>query len=136
MMFAEEVKEHVKRTRKLDKNIKFLWTVLWAQSSQAVRNWLEALNTYETMKQESNGLELLVTIKDLLYYVQDQKYVPLSIHLANRQFYVNSQGRSVSVASDRIPSTNPGAEPPRDARDSGSARSHSTHLETSSSDRP
>ena len=37
---------------------------------------------------------------------------------------------------DRNPSTNPGAEPPRDARDSGSARSHSTHLETSSSDRP
>ena len=38
--------------------------------------------------------------------------------------------------SDRIPSTTPGAEPPRDARDSGSARSHSTHLESSSSDRP
>ena len=38
--------------------------------------------------------------------------------------------------TDRIPSTTPGAEPPRDARDSGSARSHSTHLETSSSDRP
>ena len=38
--------------------------------------------------------------------------------------------------NDRIPSTNPGAEPPRDARDSGSARSHSTHLETSSSNRP
>ena len=38
--------------------------------------------------------------------------------------------------SDRIPSTTPGAEPPRDATDSGSARSHSTHLETSSSDRP
>ena len=37
--------------------------------------------------------------------------------------------------SDRIPSPNPGADPPRDARDSGSARSHSTHLETSSSDR-
>ena len=37
---------------------------------------------------------------------------------------------------DRIPSTTPGAEPPRDARDSGSARSHSTHLETSPSDRP
>ena len=37
---------------------------------------------------------------------------------------------------DRIPSTTPGADPPRDAKDSGSARSHSTHLETSSSDRP
>ena len=40
------------------------------------------------------------------------------------------------VITDRIPSTTPGAEPPRDARDSGSARSHSMHLETSSSDRP
>ena len=38
--------------------------------------------------------------------------------------------------SDRIPSTTPGAEPPRDAKDSCSARSHSTHLETSSSNRP
>ena len=37
---------------------------------------------------------------------------------------------------DRIPSTTPGAEPSRVARDSGSARSHSTHQETSSSDRP
>ena len=37
---------------------------------------------------------------------------------------------------DRIPSTTPGAEPPRDAKDSGSARSHSTHLETSSPSRP
>ena len=41
-----------------------------------------------------------------------------------------------SLNLDRIPSTNPGAEPPRDARDSGSARLHSTHLETSSSERP
>ena len=38
--------------------------------------------------------------------------------------------------SDRIPSTTPGAEPPRDAKDSGSARSHSTHPETSSSNQP
>ena len=37
---------------------------------------------------------------------------------------------------DRIPSTTPGAEPPSNAKDSGSARSHSMHLETSSSDRP
>ena len=39
------------------------------------------------------------------------------------------------VTPDRIPSTTPGAEPPRDAKDSGSARPHSTHLETSSTNR-
>ena len=43
---------------------------------------------------------------------------------------------TTSRGFDRIPPTTPGAEPPRDARDSRSARSHSTHLETSSSDRP
>ena len=37
---------------------------------------------------------------------------------------------------DRILSNAQGAEPPRDAKDSVSARSHSTYLETSSSDRP
>ena len=47
------------------------------------------------------------------------------------------KGSSIHASShDRIPSTTPGAEPPRDAKDSGSARSHSTHLETSSSYRP
>ena len=55
MMFAEKVKEHVKRTRKLNENIQFLWMVLWAQSSQAVQNRLEALNTYETMKHEKQN---------------------------------------------------------------------------------
>ena len=49
---------------------------------------------------------------------------------------INRTQRILPVIHDRIPSTTPGAEPPRDARDSGSARSHSTHLETSSSDRP
>ena len=42
----------------------------------------------------------------------------------------------IIVQSDRIPSTTPGAEPPRGTKDSGSARSHSTHLETSSQKRP
>ena len=40
------------------------------------------------------------------------------------------------VRGDRIPSTTPGAEPPGGTKDSGSARSHSTHLETSSQKRP
>ena len=42
----------------------------------------------------------------------------------------------LAMVHDRIPSTTPGAEPPRDAKDSGSARPHSTHLETSFTKRP
>ena len=51
--------------------------------------------------------------------------------------YAKFHARNAPTAiPDIIPSTTPGAEPPIDARDSGSARSHSTHLETSSSDQP
>ena len=51
--------------------------------------------------------------------------------------HFNEQFRQLDEdCPDRIPSTTPGAEPPRDARDSGSASSHSMHIETSSSDRP
>ena len=58
--------------------------------------------------------------------------------MAHIQAYPVLEGRNCHPVkgSDRIPSTTPGAEPPRDARDSGSARSHSTHLVTSPSDRP
>ena len=54
--------------------------------------------------------------------------------------FQEGQGGHIQVlgvpGGDRIPSTTPGAEPPRGAKDSGSARSHSTHLETSSQKRP
>ena len=78
--------------------------------------------------------------------------VVADLRASSREFTVDNQGdvgdflgiqvqkhedRSILLSQpDRIPSTTPGAEPPRDAKDSGSARSHSTHLETSSSNRP
>ena len=56
--------------------------------------------------------------------------------LDSLRIYFEKTNSCTQIGTDRIPSTNPGAEPPRDAKDSGSARSHSMHLETSSSDRP
>ena len=54
---------------------------------------------------------------------------------ANESFFATAYPME-HKRSDRIPSDTPGAEPPRDAKDSGSARSHATHIETSSSNRP
>ena len=49
---------------------------------------------------------------------------------------LDDYGKVNATQIDRIPSTTPGAEPPRDAKDSGSARPHSTHPETSFTNRP
>ena len=46
------------------------------------------------MHTASDGLQLLIAIKDLMFNVQEQKYVPLSIHLAKHQFFLLSQGRN------------------------------------------
>ena len=70
--------------------------------------------------------------------VQDQEeHVGMINSLTYSITWVSRPQKLIGVVmTDRIPSTTPGAEPPRDAKDSGSARSHSTHLETSSSNQP
>ena len=81
---------------------------------------------------------------DLLYYLwkaykaaPDKEFIVYIKDLKSQ----SDDGRATYTVEDlmvrgKIPSTTPGAEPPRDAKDSGSARSHSMHLETSSSNRP
>ena len=93
-IFSEQVKEYVKQTSRLQENIKHLWALVWGQCSDTIRTRLQALDTHEDMHAASDGLQLLVAIKDLMYNVQEQKYVPLSIHLAKRQFFLLSQGRN------------------------------------------
>ena len=41
-IFREEVKEFVKRTKKLEENVQLLWVLVWGQVLDAVRTKLEA----------------------------------------------------------------------------------------------
>ena len=88
----EQVKEYVKQHSRLHKNIKRLWALVWGQCSDNICTRLQSLETYEDMLAASDGLQLLIAIKDLMFNVQEQKYVPLSIHLAKEQFFLLSQG--------------------------------------------
>ena len=72
----------MKRTKKLEENVQLLWALLWGQASDAVRTKLEARREHEDMRQRSARVELLNAIKDLMYNVQELKYIPLAIHLA------------------------------------------------------
>ena len=81
-------------------------------------------------------------MKSVVLSTTEAEYMALSEVVKELKFIVQLlQTMNIEVElpitiHDRILSTTPGPEPPRDSRDSGSARSHSTHLETSSSDRP
>ena len=93
-ILSEQIKEYVKQTSRLQENIKCLWALVWGQCLDTIRTRLQALEAYDHMHTASNGLQLLIAIKDLMFNVQEQKYVPLSIHLAKRQFFLLSQGRN------------------------------------------
>ena len=94
----EEVKEFVKCMKKLEENVQLLWALLWGQASDAVRTKLEAQRDHEDMHQWSAGIELLNPIKDLLYNIQELKYIPLAIHLARRHFYSSFQQQHIDAA--------------------------------------
>ena len=93
-IFSEQVKEYVKQNSRLHENIKRLWALVWGQCSDTIRTRLQSLEYYEDMRAASDGLQLLIAIKDLMLNVQEQKYIPLSIHIAKRQFFLLSQGRN------------------------------------------
>ena len=88
------MKEYVKQTSRLQENIKRLWALVWGQCSDTIRTRIQALDMYKDMHMASDNLQLLIAIKDLMFNVQEQKHVPLSIHLAKRQFSLLSQGRN------------------------------------------
>ena len=85
----------------------------------------------------SEGYVIPLSIESGLVYMHSMR-IPTDHDLQNYTHvsFTSPDIWDTSVLDDRIPSTTPGADPPRDSRDSGSARSHSTHPETSSSDRP
>ena len=97
-IFHEEVKEFVKRTKKLEENVQLLWVLLWGQAADAVCTKLEAWQSHDDMHQRSAGIELLNAIKDLMYKVQELKYILLAIHLARRHFYSGFQQCHVNAA--------------------------------------
>ena len=91
----------------------------------------------ETSEQDSFNHLLFKVLRLTSEQVQDLNDWMIHRGTPNvHEVIVQSFRRPHALEDDRIPSTTPGAEPPRDAKDSGSARSHSTHLETSSSNRP
>ena len=97
-IFREEVKEFVKRTKKLEENVQLLWTLIWGQALGAVHTKLEARQDHEDMCQWSAGVELLNAIKGLMYNIQELKYLPLAIHLAWCHFCSSSQQHHMDAA--------------------------------------
>ena len=81
----------MKQEEKLEQNIHTLYSLIWGQCTDAMHMKVEALDNYESMSGNSEGIELLKSIKSIAFNFQSQKYLPHALHKALRSFYFQSQ---------------------------------------------
>ena len=87
------VDEHVKRISGLNENIKTLFSLVWGQCSDIMRQKIEAHATYEVIYNAGDGIGLLRALKTAAFHFQDQKYIGHSLHEALKRYYNCSQGK-------------------------------------------
>jgi hypothetical protein len=92
-IWEKTVNEHVKRTLYLEENIKSLYSLVWGQCSNVVRQKVEANNKFAEIASRGDGLQLLTILKGISFHFQSQKYLSHSIHKAMKCYYNCSQGR-------------------------------------------
>ena len=83
---------YVKRDGVLDENLQKAYSLIHGQCTELLKSKLKKSANRETVSSQYNILGLLESIKTIIFKFKDQKYLPLSMHHAKRNFYAFRQG--------------------------------------------
>ena len=92
MILNRKIDIYVKRDGILDENLQKAYYLIHGQCTELLKSKLKKSANWETVSSQYNLLGLLEAIKTIIYKFKDQKYVPLSLHHAKRNFYAFCQG--------------------------------------------
>ena len=67
-IWEKMVDEHVRRISYLEENIKSLYSLVWGQCSDVVRQKVEANKDFEGMADSGDGIKLLITLKGISFH--------------------------------------------------------------------
>ena len=87
MIWMKEIDYYVKRHAQLDSNLRKACSLVWGQCTDVMREKLESLTTFNTIKANYDVLELLNQMKIITFKFEDQKYPFSSVYFANKKFY-------------------------------------------------
>ena len=88
LIWKKRIEQFIAREDKLNKNLKTLYSLVWGQCLDIMRQKIEASDKYQDMLATADSmLELLKTIKTISFNFQSQKHLPYAIHEAKKQFY-------------------------------------------------
>ena len=91
-IWEEEVKQYVKRQDTLRSNVQSLYSLVWGQCTEGLREKIKSHNDYQTTSQARNGINLLIIIRNIMYLSQNDRNMEHGIHEVMRRFYLFSQG--------------------------------------------
>jgi hypothetical protein len=98
-IWEKKVDEFVKRETYLDENLKTIYSLVWGQCTDIMRQKVESLETFESTSAAYDGIGLLKAIKDVVFNFQSQKYLPHALHESTRRFYLCQQARHVTTTA-------------------------------------
>jgi hypothetical protein len=97
LIWKKKVEEYVRRETYLEENIKSLFSLVWGQCTDIMRQKVESLDAFEKLSAENDGIELLKAIKKTAFLFETQKNAWQASHEAIRRFYTVSQGKYMST---------------------------------------
>ena len=95
-IWVEQVKEHVKRVNTLEENLRTVYSLIYGQCTEGLRERIRAHNDFVTADTEQDALTLLRIIRSAMFHTQTQRNRQHAIHEAKRRFYLFSQDRNMS----------------------------------------
>jgi hypothetical protein len=98
-IWDKEVDEYMKLRTALRENVKTLYSLVWGQCSDNMRQRVEASPNFATMSSTLNGLTLLISIKSVAFQFQSQNYPEEALHEAKRRFFYCRQKPGVTVTT-------------------------------------
>jgi hypothetical protein len=79
-LWEKSIDEHVKRLTHLGENMKTLYSLVWGQCSDIMRQNLESQETFATISTTADEMGLLRALKGVAYQFQSQKYLSHALH--------------------------------------------------------
>jgi hypothetical protein len=95
-IWEKKIDEYVRRESYFDENVKTLYSLVWGQCTKVIRAQIEALLGHKKMFDKGNSIELLLSIKAIVYNYQSQKYLPVALHENMKCFYLIYQDRTMT----------------------------------------
>jgi hypothetical protein len=96
IIWKNRLTEYVKRESVLAENVKTVYSLIWGQCTDIMRQKIASHSDYETIEDVSDAIGLLKTIKSIMFNFRGQIYRPQALRDAKRRFYNLFQDRHMT----------------------------------------